>query len=76
MGRGLKVFVICIFALVGGLLLVAAPGCQSRPPLEELGELEFDVPNLPGIDKPYTLPGDSNENKPSDHDSHSALPEE
>lgn len=72
MGHGLKVCIICVFSLVGGLLLVAAPGCQSRPPLEELGELEFDVPNLPGIDQPYPLPGESKEKKTTDHDSGSA----
>ncbi|MGB9688836.1 hypothetical protein [Thermogutta sp.] len=76
MRHGLKVSVICVFALVCGLFLVVTPGCQSRPPLEELGELEFDVPNLPGIDKPYPLPGGSNENKTSSHDSHSAPPAE
>lgn len=31
-------------------------GCHTRPPLEELGELEFAVPDLPGIDDPYPIP--------------------
>lgn len=31
-------------------------GCDSRPPLEDLGELEFSVPNLPGMGEPFVLP--------------------
>ncbi len=40
------------------LLMFAAifSGCDSRPPLEDLGELEFSVPNLPGMGEPFLLP--------------------
>jgi len=40
------------------LLMFAAilSGCDSRPPLEDLGELEFSVPNLPGMGEPFVLP--------------------
>lgn|GEM_PF-4806355 len=31
-------------------------GCESRPPLEDLGELEFAVPDLPGMGEPYVMP--------------------
>ena len=36
--------------------IVFFEGCHSRPPLEELGELEFAVPDLPGINDPYQFP--------------------
>lgn len=38
------------------ILAVTLSGCDSRPPLEDLGELEFAVPNLPGMGEPFTLP--------------------
>ena len=38
-----------------GLAYLAA-GCQSRPNIEDLGELEFAVPDLPGLHEPYVFP--------------------
>ncbi|GAB6185106.1 hypothetical protein JCM17478_06080 [Thermopirellula anaerolimosa] len=38
------------------LFAVFLSGCESRPPLEELGELEFSVPDLPGMGEPFVLP--------------------
>lgn len=38
------------------ILAVTLLGCDSRPPLEDLGELEFAVPNLPGMGDSFTLP--------------------
>jgi len=47
---------IWALSAIGLLGLFSFAGCQSRPPLEELGELEFAVPDIPGIDDPYPLP--------------------
>ncbi|MGQ9504760.1 MAG: hypothetical protein ACUVQG_06455 [Thermogutta sp.] len=50
-------------------------GCHSRPPLEELGELEFAVPNLPGIDDPYPFPenGPANSAQSNSEQPHESL---
>ncbi len=47
---------IWVVGVIGLLGLFSFTGCESRPPLEELGELEFAVPDLPGIDDPYPIP--------------------
>jgi len=47
--------------------IMGLTGCHTRPPLEELGELEFAVPDLPGINDPYPIPeGTSAANSPTD----------
>lgn len=45
------------FLLLG--LCLSFVGCQTRPSLEDLGELEFAVPDLPGLNDPYPIPGGS-----------------
>lgn len=58
--------VMLLALAIGGA--VTLPGCESRPPLEELGELEFDVPDLPGIDEPYRFPWGTERSKRSAED--------
>ena len=42
-------FVLC-------LALAMLPGCGPRLDQEDLGEVVFEIPNVPGADKPYPLP--------------------
>jgi hypothetical protein len=44
--------------LIGPSLLVAGVMCGCGPRLspEELGTIEYDIPKVPGSDKPYPLP--------------------
>ncbi|HLA83897.1 MAG TPA: hypothetical protein VJL29_03810 [Thermoguttaceae bacterium] len=44
--------------LLGPLLLAWAflPGCQSRGSDEELGTIVYEVPKVPGSDKPFPIP--------------------
>lgn len=61
-----RVFLVPVVSLVLGIAgIVSLSGCESRPPLEELGDLEFDVPNLPGIDEPYPFPWGTENSKSS-----------
>jgi len=55
-------------ALVGlGLLTIF--GCERRIPKEELGTLIFEVPAVPGSDKPPPTPGLENIEDSDDSDS-------
>ena len=40
-----------------GLGLLAMFGCEQRIPKQELGTVVFEVPTVPGSDKPPPLPG-------------------
>lgn len=44
------------FVLLPVSLIV--PGCEGRPhvPKEDLGEVVFEVPTVPGSEKPYEMP--------------------
>jgi hypothetical protein len=67
-----------IRALTFSVLLtaLAMPGCQPKPPEEELGTIQYEVPKVPGADQPYELPpatdtetGDTKSAPPSDESS-------
>jgi hypothetical protein len=55
---------LLILGMVFCLGIVCFEGCHSRPPLEELGELEFAVPDLPGINDPYPFPESAGPSSP------------
>jgi hypothetical protein len=43
--------------LIGGLgLLLSIVGCEQRIPKEELGTVVFEVPAVPGAEKPPPMP--------------------
>jgi hypothetical protein len=50
--------ILSLVILVALLAVPLAVGCNSGPaiPSEELGELQFDAPKVPGIEEPYQLP--------------------
>lgn len=42
--------------ILGLLCLLAAPGCERRPSNDELGNVVFTLPDVPGADKPPSSP--------------------
>lgn len=51
--------------LVGMLCLAAAIGCSPPPPtVEDLGQIVYDPSQVPGADRPYTLPHGLGEEAP------------
>jgi hypothetical protein len=38
------------------LTLIVTNGCDSRVPKQELGTVVFEVPRVPGSDKPFEMP--------------------
>ena len=57
---------LCWASFCLAALCVSLAGCESEVSREDLGEVMFRVPNVPGADKPYQMPELGANSKSSD----------
>ena len=71
--RGRQRFQVVARGLVASVLTLvglAFLGCKPRLDPQEYGEVVTELPYVPGVEKPYPLPGpDESSEKPEDRDS-------